>query len=111
MRAVERGEDVDGNGDGGERWGEDVEAVEMVMKVDLDVEVVQEGRDVRSLYVDESEGECVRLSGTLLPRHANCKIEKSAVKARQECRGIVSERACKKADEKSERGCCGVRLF
>jgi len=88
VRVVEKGEDVDDGGDGGGRWGEDVVAVEMVMKLELEieaeveVEVVQVDRDVRLLCVDASEGECVELSGTLLPRHANCRTEQSTVKAR-----------------------------
>ena len=88
VEMLDRDENVDGGGDGGGRWGEDVVAVEMVMKLELEieaeveVEVVQVDRDVRLLCVDASEGECVELSGTLLPRHANCRTEQSTVKAR-----------------------------
>jgi len=90
VEMLDRDENVDGGGDGGGRWGEDVVAVEMVMKLVLVVKVVVVvDKDVRLMCVDASRGECVRLSGTLVPRHANCKTEKSAVKARTGSRGIM----------------------
>ena len=98
VEMLDRDEDADGGGDGGGRWGEDVVAEEMVMKLVVKVVVVEE--DVRLLCVDASAGECVELSGTLLPRHASCKTAKSAVKVRAESRGISSQRVCLKSVKK-----------